>query len=439
MSKVKLGNYLIHHREAIGETSQKTPRLLGVSNKIGLHKAEKRKDDLSRYTIVKKNYFAYNPMRVNVGSIGIAENENQTGIISPDYVVFSCSKEIYPKFLFHILKSDFGLDLIRQNTTGTVRQRLYFKNLAEIELSLPPYEKQITLVKLIDKVKDLIELLNTGDDKHSIKALRQSILQEAVQGQLTAVWRQQNPNVEPASELLRRIREEKKQLIAEGKLKKQKPLPPVTEEEMPFALPEGWVWCRLGELALYSEAGKSLKCNERRIENGEWGIIKVSAVSWDEFKQDENKFLSDETPSDISAKVEIGDFLISRANTSELVGKSVVVETLSKNLLLSDKTIRFRFASSVSIDYINLVNNGAEARAYYAEKGTGSSPSMKNITREQMNKLIIPLPPLPEQQAIVTRVESLLGRVSALSAESERQRSWAEGLLQAALREAMAT
>src|SRR5205814_84561 len=76
-----------------------------------------------------------------------------------------------------------------------------------------------------------------------ITQLRQSILQEAVQGKLI----KQNKNDEPASELLKRIKAEKEKLIKQGKLKKEKPLPPITENEIPYQLPEGWVWCRLGE------------------------------------------------------------------------------------------------------------------------------------------------------------------------------------------------
>ena len=98
---------------------------------------------------------------------------------------------------------------------------------------------------------------------------------------------------------------------------------------------------------MYSEAGSSFKCEEIPVVNGEWGVIKVSAVSWDNFLEDKNKIYSKSKPDDISAKINIGDFLISRANTSELVGKSVVVKSITKNLLLSDKTIRFKFSDFV--------------------------------------------------------------------------------------------
>ena len=76
------------------------------------------------------------------------------------------------------------------------------------------------------------------------ETLKKSILQYAMQGKLVA----QDPNDEPASELLKRIKAEKEQLIKDGKIKKEKTLPPITEEEIPYELPQGWEWCRLGSI-----------------------------------------------------------------------------------------------------------------------------------------------------------------------------------------------
>lgn len=81
-----------------------------------------------------------------------------------------------------------------------------------------------------------------------LKSVKQAILQQAIQGKLTEDWRKQNPNIEPASELLKRIKAEKEKLIKEKKLRKERPLPPITQEEIPFELPDDWVWCRLGEI-----------------------------------------------------------------------------------------------------------------------------------------------------------------------------------------------
>jgi type I restriction enzyme S subunit len=409
----------------------------GVSNEEGIIKTKYAAEDKAEdYKIIEKGCFAYNPYRVNVGSIGLVSDDTR-GLISPAYVVFKPKpNSIIPELLFKFLKSDEGLRQIKFYARGTVRQALRFEDLCNIEITISEYdEQQILYRKLINSQEaSNILKLELKTQLELLKKLRQQLLQDAVQGKLV----EQNPDDEPASELLKKIKAEKNNLVAEKKLKKEKELPPIKPEEIPFEIPESWVWCRLGDLSLFSEAGSSFKCEEVPVSNDEWGVIKVSAVSWDVFLEDKNKVYSKTQPSDISAKINVGDFLISRANTSELVGKSVVVKSISKNLLLSDKTIRFRFSELTSTDYIHLSNNYTRyAREYYALMGTGSSPSMKNITREHMRNLLIPFPPLAEQNRIVQKVDELMQYCNELEASIKQSELQNEKLLQQVLREAL--
>lgn len=235
----------------------------------------------------------------------------------------------------------------------------------------------------------------------SIDALKQTILQLAVMGKLVP----QDPNDEPASELLKRIAQEKAQLVKDGKIKKQKPLPPISDEEKPFELPNGWVWCRLGELALKSEAGWSPQCENIPRSGEQWGVLKISAVTWGEYQPEENKALPAHLSPREEFEVKENDFLISRANTAELVARSVVVpENTPGNLMLSDKIIRFEFSSLVSAHYISLVNNSIFSREYYKEVAGGTSSSMKNVSRNQVSELLIGLPGYNEQLKIVENI-----------------------------------
>ncbi len=214
---------------------------------------------------------------------------------------------------------------------------------------------------------------------------------------------------EPAGVLLKKIAEEKKRLVKEGKIKKQKALPEIGDDEKPFELPGGWNWCRLDDLALNSEAGWSPKCKSLPRQGNDWGVLKVSAVSWGHFKPDENKAL----PSHLKPKPEYevmpGDFLISRANTSELVARAVVVPSdAPKHLMLSDKTIRFVFSSLVNAEFICLYNSSQFSREYYSKVAGGTSSSMKNVSREQIRSLLVALPPRIEQNHIVSKVFELL-------------------------------
>src|SRR5438876_1858669 len=140
---VKLGEVLIEQKQRVGAFDADGLPLLGVSNQNGLHcSAMPRISDMSRYLRVEKHWFAYNPMRINVGSIGWAETGNQTGVISPDYVVFSCTERIVPRLLFEFLKHRRGLQAINGETAGSVRERLYFESLARIQFPLPPLAEQ---------------------------------------------------------------------------------------------------------------------------------------------------------------------------------------------------------------------------------------------------------------------------------------------------------
>ncbi len=373
---------------------------------------------------------------VQDGSIGIAPIEVDGCIATENMPMFSI-EGINLEYLKFILKSPYFYDELNKiQTTGSAQKSIHEREILEIEIPFPDIEEQEDIVHQLSRGKNnLLEIsIELNHQLTLIKKLRQQLLQDAVQGKLV----DQNLNDEPASELLKKIKAEKQKLIAEKKLKKEKVLASIKPKEIPYEIPENWMWCRLGDLSLFSAAGSSFKCEEVPVSNGEWGVIKVSAVSWDVFLEEKNKVYSKTQPDDISAKINIGDFLISRANTSELVGKSVVVKNISKNLLLSDKTIRFRFSDFVSTDYINLCNNFTKhARGYYALMGTGSSPSMKNITREHMRNLLIPLPPLAEQNRIVQKLDELMQYCNDLETSIKQSETQNEKLLQQVLREAL--
>ena len=238
-----------------------------------------------------------------------------------------------------------------------------------------------------------------------IQQLRQTILNLAIRGRLVP----QDQNHEPTSELLKRIQTEKERLMKEGKIKPSVSLPEISEDVMPFLLPTSWQWVRFGELIIDADAGWSPKSEGFPRAADNWGVLKVSAVSWDKFLPEENKQLLPGVMPPKSAQVRSGDFLISRANTSELVAKCVVVGDEPRNLILSDKIVRLHISKSCDKKFLCIVNNHAEhARSYYAEEASGTSLSMKNVSRAVIYALVIPLPPLAEQERIVAKVEDLM-------------------------------
>lgn len=266
-------------------------------------------------------------------------------------------------------------------------------------------------------------------------ALRQTILNLAVRGKLVP----QDPDDEPATELLKRIQVEKERLIAANVIKRQPPQTPVKDAQLSFQLPDSWRCVRFGELITDADAGWSPKSEGFPKSGDNWGVLKVSAVSWDKFLPEENKQLLPGVKPPEAAIVRKDDFLISRANTSELVAKCVIVEEQPQNLILSDKIVRLQIVANCNKKFLCIVNNHAEhARSYYAEEASGTSLSMKNVSRAVIYALAIPLPPLAEQQRIVAKVEELLALCDQLEAQLTNTQTERRRLLESVLHEALA-
>lgn len=268
------------------------------------------------------------------------------------------------------------------------------------------------------------------DNPKNVEKLRQAILQLAVQGKLV----EQNPEDETASLLIEKIEVEKKKLLKEGKIQSEKKLKPVNDEEIPYCIPKEWLWTRFGNIAPYIEAGWSPMCEKRPKEGNEWGVLKISAVSWNIFKPSENKALPPDLNPRPEYEVKPDDFLMSRANTSELVGKSVIVENTPPNLMINDKVLRLFFSSFSYKKFYNIFNNSQVARLYYAKEASGTSSSMKNISREVIYNMPVPLPPLAEQKRIVEKVEQLMSLCDEFEAKLRKEREDSEKLMEAVVK-----
>ena len=192
---VRLGDILKEQKGRIGVFDAGDLPLLGVNNQEGLRRSGMpRITDMSRYLRVERDWFAYNPMRINVGSIGLAQTEEQTGVISPDYVVFSCSETVLPRLIFEFLKHRRGLQEINKATAGSVRERLYFEKLAEIEFSLPTLAEQRVVVTRIEELAAQI---------HEARALRHQASEEAEVLLRSILTHDENAKQTPMRELVK--------------------------------------------------------------------------------------------------------------------------------------------------------------------------------------------------------------------------------------------
>lgn len=179
-------------------------------------------------------------------------------------------------------------------------------------------------------------------------------------------------------------------------------------------LPTSWARCSLGDLIENIEAGLNVKCEERPPEKGERGLVKISAVTWGRFDESQSKTLPSDAMPGISKKINQGDLLFSRANTLELVGASVIVHDIKKELYLSDKVLRLVISDGMK-SWVNYALKTQAMRKAIGEASSGNQLSMRNISQDKLKALELPIAPLAEQRRITDKLDTTLARVDALN------------------------
>ncbi|MBO4165412.1 restriction endonuclease subunit S [Micromonospora antibiotica] len=180
-------------------------------------------------------------------------------------------------------------------------------------------------------------------------------------------------------------------------------------------LPPGWEWSTLGDLVTRIEAGKSFTCHPRPARDDEWGVLKVSAMTWGEFREQENKAVPEGREFDPRYEVRPGDILVSRANTEQYVGAPVLVRECRPRLLLSDKSLRLVPSSEIDSAWLLRVLSSSSIRRQISARASGQQDSMRNISQQALLSLDLPLPPLAEQRRIVAAVDIHFSRLDAAS------------------------
>lgn len=230
--------------------------------------------------------------------------------------------------------------------------------------------------------------------------LKNSILQLAIQGKLVP----QNPDDEPASELLKRIRAEKEKLVKEKKIKKEKPLAEISEDEKPFEIPDNWVWCRLGEIGSWGAGATPNKGNPEFYTDGTIPWLRTGELNNAHVNDAEIKITQKALDNCSLRLCEKGDVLIAMYGAT--IGKVAITDIeLTTNQaccactplqVYNEYLMYFLMASKKS--FIELGEGGAQP----------------NISREKIVRFLFPLPPLQEQHRIVEKLNELLPKLETL-------------------------
>lgn len=184
-------------------------------------------------------------------------------------------------------------------------------------------------------------------------------------------------------------------------------------------LPRSWTETTLDSLLHRIEAGLNVKCEERPPNLGEKGIVKISAVTWGQFDELQSKTLPASEAPVPRNRIQPGDLLISRANTIELVGSSVIVKELQRELYLSDKVLRL-VVHEPSKRWINYALKTPALRKAIEDGSSGNQLSMRNISQDKLKALPLPLAPEAEQKRIADKLDTVLTRVDAVNTRLAR-------------------
>ena len=389
--------------------------------------------------VVSAGQFILSRIDARNGAFGIIPEELEGAIITNDFLAFDINEgEVEREFFNVFLQSPVFLEAcIKASRGNTNRKRVDEDFFLNYQVNLPPLPDQHNLIKQINKgrIKLALAQHEITHQQSLLAKLKQAILQEAIQGKLTADWRAAHSDVEPASQLLHRIQAEKARLIAAKKLRPEKPLPKITPAEIPFEIPKDWEWCRLGNLIGDTDSGWSPACLKNEAPVGKWGVLRTTAVQVSEYLEHENKELPPTLTPRPEAEARPGDILMTRAGPANRVGICCLVRATRPLLMISDKLVRFRPVLA-DPEYIELFAATPQFQKLIEASKQGMAQSQVNISRENLTATLVPLPPLAEQAEIVERVEALMTTCRALEAEIEHARTHAAHLLQAVLKEA---
>ena len=351
--------------------------------------------------------------------------------------VLRAGRRLTNRFLLHQLNQ---IDY-RPFVSGTTRAKLPQGPMREIPLVLPPLPEQHRIVAAIETHFSRLDaaVASLTRARANVKRARASVLKAAVEGRLVpteaALARAEGRDYEPAAVLLDRILAERKAAWAASgtRGRYQEPVKPETEG-LP-GLPEGWCWMSMDALLRGIEAGKSFSADNTVPGPDQVGIVKVSAVTWGVYNEDEAKTVHDPVMVNSAFFIQQGDFLISRANTIELVGAAVIAERVTRRTMLSDKILRLNMPVAYR-RWVLSVLRSRHGRRQIEALATGNQESMRNIGQDRIRQIAVPLPPLAEQHRIVAEADRRLSVLDTLDLSIDADLARCARLRQAILKRA---
>lgn len=321
---------------------------------------------------------------------------------------------VHQEYINFIVLSPLIQKIIKDSKNST-NDNISMGTINSFIVPLPPLAEQKRIVAKIEELLPYVERYETAYNKlqqlnkRFPDDLQKSVLQLAIQGKLVP----QRPEEGNAEDLYKQIQAEKQKLIKEGKIKKEKPLPPITDDEKPFEIPETWKWVRLGEVIIFI-GGYAYKSNSY-VSKSNNQILRLGNIKQDTLLLDAKPvYISDELSIQTkNFKIQINDILITMTGTRRkkdylYTTKINKNDVKARNLFLNQRVGCFRIVYGLVPEFLLKVLQSEIIRDLIFKKETGTA-NQGNIGSEDMKEFIyIPLPPFAEQKRIIAKIKEFL-------------------------------
>lgn len=372
---------------------------------INICKASQRKISGDKVRFYK-GQILYSKLRPYLKKILVAPDD---GICSSEMVPFNLYGNIDSQYAVYFLKSPHVDFIINSVTYGVKMPRVGTDTMIELPFPLPPLAEQKRIVAKIEELLPYIDRYEQAWSKleqfnsRFPEDMKKSLLQYAIQGKLV----EQRPEEGTAEELFVQIQEEKQRLIAEKKIKKEKPLPEITDDEKLFDIPESWKWVRLGTIVQFENGDRSSKYPVE-TDYVDSGIPFFGAKDMGEKYMlfDNVRYISERKFNELgNGKLQDLDFICLLRGS---VGKIAIFAKDLKHQtgFICAQMVILRCIDSSMVPYLYHIMKSAYYVKAVESKTTGTA--VRQLPAKELENVIIPLPPLAEQKRIVEKLEQLL-------------------------------
>lgn len=336
-------------------------------------------------------------------------------VLSSDAVRFNFSNILYKKYLYYAINSSIFRNQVYGNVQGITRVRTSLTKLRDYYLPIPPIKEQY---RIVDRIEEILPIITEYGDAYEEATkmdaelpdkLKKSILQEAIMGKLGT----QDQNDEPASALLEKIRAEKHRLVKKGRLKKKDlEETPISEDEIPFKIPESWEWCRLGDVADIARGGSPRPIREF-LTDASNGLNWIKIGDTDKGGKYINSCKEKIKPEGLkkTRMVHPGDFLLTNSMS---FGRPYI--TNIEGCIHDGWLMISPYAGVFDQSFLFYLLSSAFAHKQFSDKVAGAV--VQNLNSDKVADTFVPIPPLAEQHRIVQKIEELYAEIDNMTIEN---------------------